>query len=101
MALLRQVGLEQHARKFPSEISGGQQQRVAIARALANDPAIIMADEPTGRLDSLTAQAIFLIFDALVSQGKTILMATHDQALARRVSRTLKIVDGEVTAYGG
>jgi putative ABC transport system ATP-binding protein len=101
MDLLRQVGLEGHDRKNPSEISGGQQQRVAIARALANDPAIIMADEPTGRLDSLTAEAIFSIFEDLVGQGKTILMVTHDQGLARRVSRTLQIVDGEVSAYGG
>ncbi len=99
--LLRQVGLEGHERKKPSEISGGQQQRVAIARALSNDPAIIMADEPTGRLNSLTAEAIFSIFEELVRQGKTILMVTHDQGLARRVSRTLQIVDGEVTAYAG
>jgi len=101
MDLLRQVGLEGHERKNPSEISGGQQQRVAIARALANDPAIIMADEPTGRLDSLTAEAIFGIFEDLVRQGKTILMVTHDQGLARRVSRTLQIVGGEVSAYDG
>jgi putative ABC transport system ATP-binding protein len=101
MDLLRQVGLQGHERKRPSQISGGQQQRVAIARALANDPAIIMADEPTGRLDSLTAEAIFTIFEELVRQGKTILMVTHDQGLARRVARTLQIVDGEVSAYAG
>jgi putative ABC transport system ATP-binding protein len=101
LELLRQVGLQGHERKSPSQISGGQQQRVAIARALANDPAIIMADEPTGRLDSLTAEAIFSIFEELVRQGKTILMVTHDQGLARRVSRTLQIVDGEVSAYAG
>jgi putative ABC transport system ATP-binding protein len=99
--LLRQVGLEQHARKRPAEISGGEQQRVAIARALANDPAIIMADEPTGRLDSLTAESIFDIFEELVHKGKTILMVTHDQGLARRVARTMQIVDGEVSDYGG
>jgi putative ABC transport system ATP-binding protein len=99
--LLEQVGLEGHAHKRPSQISGGQQQRVAIARALANDPAIIVADEPTGRLDSLTAEAIFRIFTGLVGQGKTLLMVTHDQSLARRVSRTLQIVDGEVRTYGG
>ncbi len=96
MALLRQVGLEDHARKRPSQISGGQQQRIAIARALANDPNIIMADEPTGRLDSVTAEAIFQIFAELAGQGRTIVMVTHDQALARRVSRTLRIVDGRV-----
>lgn len=99
MDLLRQVDLADHARKQPSQISGGQQQRVAIARALANDPAIIVADEPTGRLDSLTAEAIFSIFEELVRQGKTILMVTHDQGLARRVSRTLQIIDGKVAAY--
>lgn len=100
MDLLRQVGLEEHARKHPGEISGGQQQRVAIARALVNDPAIIMADEPTGRLDSLTAEAVFHIFEQLVQQGKTILMVTHDHGLAQRVSRTLQIVDGKVANYG-
>jgi putative ABC transport system ATP-binding protein len=99
MELLSQVGLEKHAHKLPSQISGGQQQRVAIARALANDPAIIVADEPTGRLDSLTAEAIFTVFSDLVNIGKTVLMVTHDQGLARRVSRTLRIVDGEVGAY--
>lgn len=99
--LLRLVGLEGHERKSPAEISGGQQQRVAIARALANDPDIIMADEPTGRLDSLTAEAIFNIFEELVRLGKTILMVTHDHGLAQRVSRTLQIVDGEVSAYAG
>ncbi len=100
MELLRQVGLEEHARKHPAEISGGQQQRVAIARALANDPAMIMADEPTGRLDSLTAEGIFNVFEELVEQGKTIIMVTHDQGLARRVPRRLQIVDGKVAAYG-
>lgn len=101
LELLEQVGLEGHAHKRPAEISGGQQQRVAIARALANDPAIIVADEPTGRLDSLTAESIFGIFQQLVGQGKTILMVTHDQSLARRVTRTLRIVDGEVSEHDG
>ncbi len=94
--LLRQVGLEEHAGKLPSEVSGGQQQRVAIARALANDPALIVADEPTGRLDSSTAETIFQIFLELVQRGKTVLMVTHDRGLARRVSRQLSIVDGEI-----
>jgi putative ABC transport system ATP-binding protein len=94
--LLRQVELEDHAHKLPSAISGGQQQRVAIARALANDPPIIVADEPTGRLDSVTAETIFQLFSRLVERGKTILMVTHDQGLARRVSRTIQIVDGEM-----
>ncbi len=96
MDLLRQVELEDHAFKLPSAISGGQQQRVAIARALANDPPILIADEPTGRLDSSTAETIFNIFIDLVAQGKTILMVTHDNSLARRVSRILRIADGEI-----
>jgi putative ABC transport system ATP-binding protein len=81
-------------------MSGGEQQRVAIARALANDPPVLVADEPTGRLDSQTAEAIFGIFQGLVRRGKTIIMVTHDQGLASRVSRTLQIVDGEVTPDG-
>jgi len=101
LELLRQVGLEEHARKLPAEISGGQQQRVAIARALANDPPIIAADEPTGRLDSVTAEAIFAIFEELVRQGKTIVMVTHDRGLATRVSRTLEIEDGRLRARHG
>jgi putative ABC transport system ATP-binding protein len=96
MQLLRQVGLEEHAHKLPSEISGGQQQRVAIARALANDPSLLVADEPTGRLDSANAENIFQIFMALIQQGKTILMVTHDPYLAQRVSRVLAIADGEI-----
>lgn len=96
MELLRLVELEDHAFKLPSAISGGQQQRVAIARALANDPSIIVADEPTGRLDSVTAETIFQIFVQLVAQGKTILMVTHDRSLAQRVSRTLYMTDGEM-----
>jgi len=94
--LLNQVELKDHAFKLPSAISGGQQQRVAIARALANDPPIIIADEPTGRLDSVTAEVIFQIFLALQKQGKTILMVTHDHGLAQRASRTLEIADGEI-----
>jgi putative ABC transport system ATP-binding protein len=96
LELLRRVELEEHAHKLPSAISGGQQQRVAIARALANDPPILIADEPTGRLDSVTAEAIFQIFSQLVESGKTILMVTHDHSLASRVSRTLRLVDGRI-----
>ncbi len=96
LGLLRQVELEEHAYKLPGAISGGQQQRVAIARALVNRPKIIVADEPTGRLDSSTAEVIFEIFSSLIQQGKTILMVTHDQGLARRVKRTLRMVDGEL-----
>ncbi len=96
MHLLELVEMQEHANKLPTAISGGQQQRVAIARALANDPPIILADEPTGNLDSKTADAVFKLFEDLVSQGKTIVMVTHDSSLARRVSRTLLIADGEV-----
>ena len=95
--LLRLVEIEDHADKLPTQISGGQQQRVAIARALANDPPILVADEPTGSLDSVTADHIFEVFEHLVrEQGKTILMVTHDQSLAPRFTRTLEIVDGEL-----
>jgi ABC-type lipoprotein export system ATPase subunit len=94
--LLDQVDIKEHAFKKPSEISGGQQQRVAIARSLSNDPPIIVADEPTGNLDSVTAQAIFELFERLVDQGKTIFMVTHDKDLARRVTRTIILSDGEI-----
>jgi putative ABC transport system ATP-binding protein len=96
MELLEQVEIAEHALKLPAEISGGQQQRVAIARALANDPPVIIADEPTGRLDSATAGTIFNIFAELNRQGKTILMVTHDRTLAQRVSRTLVMQDGRL-----
>jgi putative ABC transport system ATP-binding protein len=95
--LLRLVELEDQANKFPSQISGGQQQRVAIARALANDPPILVADEPTGSLDSVTAEHIFEVFEHLVAdQGKTIVMVTHDMSLAPRFSRCLTLADGEI-----
>jgi putative ABC transport system ATP-binding protein len=100
LELLQMVELEEHAYKLPSAISGGQQQRVAIARALANDPQIIVADEPTGRLDSATAETIFQIFTRMVDQGKTILMVTHDHSLARRMTRTLHLVDGSIHLNG-
>jgi putative ABC transport system ATP-binding protein len=95
--LLRLVEIEEHANKLPAFISGGQQQRVAIARALANDPPILVADEPTGSLDSVTADHIFEVFEHLVAaQGKTIIMVTHDTSLAPRFSRHLTIADGEI-----
>ncbi|HSK87834.1 MAG TPA: ABC transporter ATP-binding protein [Anaerolineales bacterium] len=97
LELLRLVEIEDHADKLPAQISGGQQQRVAIARALANDPPILVADEPTGSLDSVTAEHIFEVFEHLVSGlGKTIIMVTHDQTLAPRFTRTLGIADGEL-----
>ncbi len=92
--LLEQVEMVDHAYKLPSEVSGGQQQRVAIARALATDPPILTADEPTGNLDSKTADAIFDLFMSLIDGGKTIIMVTHDSELASRVTRTITIADG-------
>lgn len=97
LELLRLVEIVEHADKLPAFISGGQQQRVAIARALANDPPILVADEPTGSLDSVTADHIFEVFEHLVTdQGKTIIMVTHDESLTPRFTRTLGIVDGEL-----
>ncbi|NMB54271.1 MAG: ABC transporter ATP-binding protein [Leptolinea sp.] len=96
--LLRMVELEDHIDKLPGAISGGQQQRVAIARALANDPPVIVADEPTGRLDSTTAETILDIFEKLIKEGKTVIMVTHDAGASQRASRVLEIVDGELLA---
>jgi putative ABC transport system ATP-binding protein len=94
--LLDQVGIGDQADKLPSAVSGGQRQRVAIARALANDPSFLAADEPTGNLDSKTADAVFQVFEKLVDKGVTILMVTHDRELASRVSRVITIADGEL-----
>jgi putative ABC transport system ATP-binding protein len=96
MELLELVEIEENANKLPAQISGGQQQRVAIARALANDPPILVADEPTGSLDSVTADHIFDVFERLIERGKTIVMVTHDQGLRTRFSRSLQIGDGEI-----
>ena len=96
MALLERVEMTEHAHKLPSACSGGQQQRVAIARSLANDPPLILADEPTGNLDSRTAEAIFALFQGLVAAGKTICMVTHDRDLSNRVNRAIVIADGEI-----
>jgi len=98
LALLAQVGLEGNAHQWPHAVSGGQQQATAIARALANDPPIVIADEPTGNLDSSSAQAIMEIFEGLARQGKTIIMVTHDEELAQRADRMLRLVDGVLTA---
>ncbi len=94
--LLDLVGLADHAYKLPTALSGGQQQRVAIARALANDPPIVIADEPTGNLDSKTAESVFTLFNELIAQGKTIIIVTHDSGLAKRTNRTALIADGEI-----
>jgi ABC-type lipoprotein export system ATPase subunit len=96
LALLEMVELADHAYKLPTALSGGQQQRVAIARALANDPPIVIADEPTGNLDSKTAESVFTMFNQLVAQGKTIIIVTHDSGLAKQTHRTALIVDGEI-----
>jgi putative ABC transport system ATP-binding protein len=95
MHLLEQMGLADDATKFPAAVSGGHQQRAAIARALANDPPILVADEPTGNLDSRTAESVFRLFESLVAGGKTILMVTHDGELAARVPRALTLADGQ------
>ena len=96
--LLSQVDMVEHAGKLPTALSGGQQQRVAIARSMANDPAIIVADEPTGNLDSRTADAVFHLFETLVDGGKTIVMVTHDDDLASRVTRAVTIADGQIAS---
>ena len=96
MHLLEQVEMADHAHKLPSGVSGGQQQRAAIARALANDPPILMADEPTGNLDSKTAESVFHLFESMVDEGKTIMVVTHDNDLAERARRIVTIADGEI-----
>jgi ABC-type lipoprotein export system ATPase subunit len=96
LELLEMVELADHAYKLPTALSGGQQQRVAIARALANDPPIVIADEPTGNLDSKTAESVFALFNDLVAKGKTIIIVTHDSGLAKRTHRTALITDGEI-----
>lgn len=96
--LLEQVDIVEHAYKTPAKISGGQQQRVAIARALANDPQLILADEPTGNLDSRTADGILDLFEQFVDQGKTLLLVTHDKEVAARSTRTVTIADGRIVS---
>jgi len=96
LGLLAQVDMVEHADKLPSGLSGGQQQRVAIARALANDPPIVVADEPTGNLDSQTSESVFRLFAELIERGKTIVLVTHDRELARQVTRTITLVDGAI-----
>ncbi|MGZ5002251.1 MAG: ABC transporter ATP-binding protein [Chthoniobacterales bacterium] len=96
--LLELVGLSDQARKLPATLSGGQQQRAAIARALANDPPIVLADEPTGNLDTETASDVTERFHGLIDQGKTLLIVTHDANLARRAHRVIQLRDGSIVA---
>ena len=100
LELLDMVELSEHVNKYPSQISGGQQQRVAIARALANDPPLLVADEPTGSLDSITADHIFNLFQQLIGDNRTIIMVTHDHGLLPRFSRFIEIADGQLVGEG-
>jgi len=95
-ALLDQVGIADQADKLPNALSGGQQQRAAIARALANDPEVVLADEPTGNLDSTTADAVLELLRGLARAGKTIVVVTHDRDIASRADRMVTLVDGRV-----
>jgi putative ABC transport system ATP-binding protein len=94
--LLDRVGLAAHASKLPSALSGGEQQRAAIARALANDPAVILADEPTGNLDSVTAAAVLDLLLAMASSGKTVVIATHERDISHLVDRKIEMTDGSL-----
>lgn len=96
---LERVGLASRAKNFPAQLSGGQQQRIAIARALAGNPKFLLADEPTGNLDSLMARQVMEMLEEINSEGMTIIMVTHDPDLARRAQRNIQIVDGQVTDF--
>jgi putative ABC transport system ATP-binding protein len=100
LALLEMVGLHGFEHKYPAAVAGGQQQSAAVARALANDPPILVADEPTGNLDSRTAERVLEIFEEQVANGKTVLLVTHDNSLALRAERRLVISDGELVNEG-
>jgi putative ABC transport system ATP-binding protein len=96
MALLEKVGIGAQADKLPSALSGGEQQRAAIARALANDPPLIVADEPTGNLDSQTSEAVLRLFGGLAAEGKTVVMVTHERDLSRHFTRSISLLDGAI-----
>jgi len=93
------VGLSSRMKHLPSQLSGGQQQRVAIARALAGDPALLLADEPTGNLDSLMARQVMDLLEQINGMGTTIVMVTHDPELARRPHRNVQVIDGQITDF--
>lgn len=97
MACLEIAHIQEHANRLPSELSGGEQQRVAIARALANNPPVIVADEPTGNLDSRTAHQVFETLASLTHQGKTVIYVTHDPALAAQATARIELLDGQIT----
>ena len=99
MILLKNVGIGDRAMHKPTELSGGQQQRVAIARALVNDPEIILADEPTGALDSKTGQEVMKIFKSFKEHGKTVVMVTHTAEVAKYADRIIYLKDGRVTNH--
>jgi putative ABC transport system ATP-binding protein len=99
LTCLELVGMAEHAHKLPGELSGGQQQRVAIARALVNDPPFLVADEPTGNLDSGTSAEMFALFQDIVAQGKTMVMVTHDAGLANLLPRVIQVLDGQVSEH--
>ena len=97
-ALLDRVGVADQAHKLPQALSGGQQQRVAIARALANDPSLLVADEPTGNLDSTSADGVFALLEGLARGGTTVILVTHERGLAERTDRVITLADGRITS---
>jgi putative ABC transport system ATP-binding protein len=101
ISLLEKVGIAEQADKLPSDLSGGQQQRAAIARSLANDPPLIVADEPTGNLDSATSDAVMQLFANLAAEGKTVLMVTHERDLTQYFTRSIALADGMIVNGGG
>jgi putative ABC transport system ATP-binding protein len=100
LQLLEKVGIVEQADKLPADLSGGQQQRAAIARALANDPQLLVADEPTGNLDSQTTEAVMQLFAGLAAEGKTVVMVTHERDLAHFFTRFITLTDGRISANG-
>jgi putative ABC transport system ATP-binding protein len=101
MECLELVNMADYAKRLPGELSGGQQQRVAIARALSNDPPVIVADEPTGNLDSTTALQVFDLLETLTQHGKTVIYVTHDRELATRATNRIDLLDGRIVSTNG